>query len=166
MSATGIAVGVDLQLVDGLVGERVRPGGIAGFKTKRRMHIHDQDRLAIVARFAERVEVGQVEARIAVRKPERRPGIVVRHRASLPCGAQRQATGPSRRPLQLHLRIEPKRRRREKSGQPRSQPAALVPSRQSRKVGAGTKWSSDQHKGWVISRAQASTAMRRTGSRQ
>jgi len=29
------------------------------------MHVHDQDRLAIVARFAERVEVGEVEARVA-----------------------------------------------------------------------------------------------------
>jgi hypothetical protein len=41
------------------------------------MHVHNQDRLAIVARFAERVEVGEVEARVAVWEPKRRPGIVV-----------------------------------------------------------------------------------------
>jgi hypothetical protein len=41
------------------------------------MYVHDQDRLAIIARFDERVEVGEVEARVAVREPDRRPRIVV-----------------------------------------------------------------------------------------
>ncbi len=47
----GIAVGVDLELVDRLMRERVWPGGPARIQAERWMHIHDQDRLAILARF-------------------------------------------------------------------------------------------------------------------
>ena len=54
------------------VRERVRSGGTARLQAERRVHIHDQDRPAGIARLAEGVDVREVEARVAVGEAKRR----------------------------------------------------------------------------------------------
>lgn len=68
-----VTVGVDIDLVDRLVREWVCSRGLAWLYAERRMDVHDQDRLSIVARFDECKDVGEVEAGVAVREPKRRP---------------------------------------------------------------------------------------------
>ncbi len=75
----GVAVGVDLELV-----ERLGREGFGGRRSGRakaggRVHVHDQDRLARISRLGESIEIGEVEAGVPAGEAEVETGIVMRH---------------------------------------------------------------------------------------
>src|SRR4029077_5995629 len=79
----GITVRVDLDLVQRSGRERVRRSGPGRVCADRRMHVHDQDRLASVSRLRKGIQIGKVQTRVPMGKPEIGTGIVVRHTALL-----------------------------------------------------------------------------------
>ena len=74
-----ITIGVDLELVQCFGYEGLDRRGPRRVFTGRRMHVHDQDRLACAAWFRKGIQVGQVKPGIAVGKTSVRAGIMVLH---------------------------------------------------------------------------------------
>ena len=72
-----IAVGVDIELIYRLLGERLRSGGSFGVDAHGRMHVHDEDGPARVPRFRKSEQITEVNLRIIVRAGEIGPGVVV-----------------------------------------------------------------------------------------
>ena len=83
----GITIRVDLELVHRLGREGLGGGGPRRVHDGGRMHVHDQDRLAAVARLGEGIEIGEVQSRVPVREPEVGTGIMVRHGSFTPLSA-------------------------------------------------------------------------------
>src|SRR5262249_7112008 len=78
----GIAVRVDLELVERFGGEGPGRSGSRRCHASRRMHVHNEDRPATVPRLGKHIQV-KVQAGISVGKPEVGAGIVMRHEFGL-----------------------------------------------------------------------------------
>src|SRR5215468_1592451 len=70
--------------------------GRGGFLASRRVHIHCQDRLTSVSRLEKRIQIGEIQAGVAVEDPKIGTGIMVRH-TKAPCSGVRSGSrAPSR----------------------------------------------------------------------
>jgi hypothetical protein len=75
----GVAVCVDLKLVERLGREWLRRRRSGRLQADGRVDVHDEDRLTGISRLGEGIEVGEVEAGVPIGEPEVGAGIMVRH---------------------------------------------------------------------------------------
>src|SRR5215471_20118598 len=79
MSGEGIAIRVDHELVQRLRRKGLSGGGTWRVHDGRWMHVHDQDRLARIARFGEGVQIGKIKPCVSTWKSKVRTGVMMRH---------------------------------------------------------------------------------------
>src|SRR5256885_4855025 len=79
MSGEGIAVRINLELLQRLGRERLARGGPRRVHDGGRMDVHDHDRLVRLAWLGEGIHIREVQARVSVREAEIGTGVMVRH---------------------------------------------------------------------------------------
>jgi hypothetical protein len=75
----GIPVRVNLELVQRIGSEWLRGSRSRRTQDNRRVGVHDQNRLACIARLGKDIQISEVQTRVRAREPKVGTGVMMRH---------------------------------------------------------------------------------------